>query len=99
MKRFDSLGNVFGSEGVKLLQCARLVIEDLEASPTSYLFMPPHQFGELMRRDWKGGMKVYWLELLYRAHFAAIASVEQQQLDTLNLESQSALRRHLADLG
>ena len=52
-----------------------------------------------MRRDWKGGMKVYWLELLYRAHFAAIASVEQQQLDTLNLESQSALRRHLADLG
>lgn len=40
-----------------------------------YPWMSRDAFGALMRSQWREAVKVYWLELLYRAHFAALTSL------------------------
>ena len=40
-----------------------------------YEFMSAEQFSVLAKEDWLESQRVYWLEMLYRAHFAASTSV------------------------
>src|ERR1700694_70348 len=41
----------------------------------NYDFMSGHNFGVVAREDWIEGQRIYWLEILYRAHFAASTSL------------------------
>jgi hypothetical protein len=40
-----------------------------------YEFMSPGEFGMVAKDDWLEGQRIYWLEILYRAHFAAVTSL------------------------
>jgi hypothetical protein len=40
-----------------------------------YEFMSPEQFDIVAKEDWLEGQRIYWLEILFRAHFAASTSL------------------------
>lgn len=40
-----------------------------------YEFMSPGEFAIVAKDDWLEGQRIYWLEILYRAHFAAATSL------------------------
>jgi hypothetical protein len=40
-----------------------------------YEFMSAERFGAIAKEDWLEGQRIYWLEMLYRAHFAASTSL------------------------
>ncbi|GLX87501.1 hypothetical protein Pfra02_00700 [Pseudomonas fragi] len=66
---------IFGADGAQFMRFALKLIEDFEQDSTTYTYMPPTEFDSLMQNDWKSGAKVYWVEMLGRAHLAAAASI------------------------
>lgn len=66
---------VLGSEGAKFFEMAGALVSSFECDSPTYGYMDPDEFKSLMDSDRKAGTKVYWEELLGRAHFAAAASV------------------------
>lgn len=75
MSNSESIEKIFGSSGRQFMQFALTLVEDFENSPTNYIYMPNTEYQLLMQKDWKSGMKIYWEEILGRAHFAAAASI------------------------
>jgi hypothetical protein len=43
----------------------------------NYDFMSGHNFGVVARQDWIEGQRIYWLEILHRAHFASSTSLSR----------------------
>lgn len=43
--------------------------------PHEYRFMSNDQFDVVLREDWCEAQRIYWLETLYRAHWAAATSL------------------------
>jgi hypothetical protein len=41
-----------------------------------YEFMSAEQFDVIVKEDWVEGQRIYWLEILYRGHFAASTSLK-----------------------
>jgi hypothetical protein len=66
---------LFGANGVQLLDAARVLVNDFELHPIRYSYMDTQAFEQLDRKDPRAGQKIYWEEILGRAHFAAAASV------------------------
>jgi hypothetical protein len=66
---------LFGNEGERFLNLVVPLVSELRAKQVRYSIMSTREFETLLGRDMPGGMKVYWLEILGRAHFAAAASV------------------------
>ncbi|WP_224367626.1 hypothetical protein [Hyalangium versicolor] len=66
---------LFGADGVQLLDAARVLVDDFEQHPIRYSYMDPQAFEQLSWKDSSAGQKIYWEEMLRRAHFAAAASV------------------------
>jgi len=58
------------AEYVKIID--EIGLEDLN---TSYRFMPINEYQELMLRDTAAGMKVYWREILARAHCCSTIAI------------------------
>ncbi|KTC58844.1 hypothetical protein [Pseudomonas savastanoi] len=66
---------IFGTDGLHFIQLTQQLIHDFETDSTTYTYMPPSEFHLLMANDWKSGAKVYWMEMLGRAHLAAATSI------------------------
>lgn len=66
---------VFGSDGAQFINLTGTLVEAIEREPPTYTYMAPDEFSSLIERDWKAGIKIYWEELLGRAHLAAVASI------------------------
>lgn len=75
MSDTNYIERVFGADGSQFMQFALQLIKDLELDSTTYTYMPPADFDSLMQSDWKSGAKIYWVEMLGRAHLAAAASI------------------------
>ena len=75
MSDTNYIEKIFGADGSQFMRFALKLIEDFEGDSTTYTYMPPTEFDTLMRNDWKSGTKVYWEEMLGRAHLAAAASI------------------------
>jgi hypothetical protein len=61
-------------------------------------FMADDHFLPLAKDDWLEGQRIYWLEILYRAHFAASTTVSTKVTEddyalTAHLTGRSAGRR------
>lgn len=53
-----------------------VIVEVLEGiGEHRYEFMSAERFGVIAKEDWLEGQRVYWLEMLHRAHFAACTSL------------------------
>lgn len=70
-----TLEKVFGSDGAQFINLTRTLVEAIERQPPTYTYMAPDEFNSLIEMDWKAGTKIYWEELLGRAHLAAVASI------------------------
>ena len=70
-----TLKKVFGSDGAQFINLTGTLIEAIEKEPSIYTYMAPDEFSSLIETDWKAGTKIYWEELLVRAHLAAVASI------------------------
>lgn len=66
---------LFGTDGARLIEFARMLIEDFEQHPVQYDYMEPQDYQRVVHEDWKRGAKIYWEETLGRAHFAAATSI------------------------
>ena len=75
MSDTNYIEKIFGADGSQFMRFALKLIEDFEGDSTTYTYMPPTEFDSLMRNDWKSGTKVYWEEMLGKAHLAAAASI------------------------
>lgn len=66
---------ILGVDGSQFMQVMRTLIDSFESDTPTYTYMDTSDFSSLMQRDWKLGSKVYWDELLGRAHLAAAVSI------------------------
>ena len=47
----------------------------LESLTTRYSFVDNEEYAELLTRDVSEGMRIYWTEMLSRAHIAAVTAI------------------------
>lgn len=66
---------IFGKEGALFLQNTEAVVGFLSATPVEYKIMGNAEYQALLRKDNKQAMKVYWEELIGRAHMAAATAM------------------------
>ncbi|PBQ03515.1 hypothetical protein CCL17_09255 [Pseudomonas congelans] len=71
----NHIKKIFGNDGLNFINATHHLIQGFEKDSTTYTYMPSTEFKLLMKNDWKSGNKVYWLEMLGRAHLAAAASI------------------------
>jgi hypothetical protein len=71
--RLRALEQVFGPEVGSHVALLERVVPSLEG--TKYQFMPETEFVPLLTSDIPAGMRVYWRELLFRAHWGAASSL------------------------
>lgn len=67
--------NIYGPEATRFMAVVRALVEDICRTSWRYTFMNLAAFDELCKRDSQTGMKVYWDEMLARAHLAATTSL------------------------
>lgn len=75
MNNAASVENIFGADEIKFMQFSKTLIDTLETDKTVYSYMPPDEYRVLLHNDWKLGGKIYWEEILGRAHLAAATSI------------------------
>lgn len=66
---------LYGADAARFLAVVRPVVTELSRTASRYSFMNPTTFTQLCERDFKQGMKVYWEEMLARAHLAGATSM------------------------
>jgi len=66
---------LFGKTGCEGLNDARVVCRDLIKAPVSYEFISEKTFQELMAQGVCAANQIYWREMVYRSHFAAVTSL------------------------
>lgn len=64
---------IFGEAAASHLPPLVDVVAHLEGH--SYEFMAPKKYDSVLYSNWRQAERLYWLEILYRAHFAASASL------------------------
>lgn len=64
---------IFGESSRDMLNILSYVVENINI--TKYQFLPHEEYEMLISKDFHAGLKQYWVEILYRAHFASIASI------------------------
>lgn len=64
---------ILGPEAIEFVEPVKLVIDAL--TPSEYHFISNDDFRNLAARDIKSAHAQYWREIVYRAHFAAAASL------------------------
>ena len=67
------IASVLNAEGIRFVE----MVDDLslERVETHYRFTDEESFRQLLSRDLGEGMRVYWTEILQRAHLAAVTAV------------------------
>ncbi|HHF3232183.1 TPA: hypothetical protein ACPJ2O_003770 [Vibrio diabolicus] len=64
---------VFGENGRDMLNLLSDVVDSINI--TTYQYMSHEEHEILMSKDFHAGLSQYWIEILYRAHFASVASI------------------------
>lgn len=75
MTNQEPFTKLFGENSTHLLSIVNSLIKNLEGNPTNYTFIPHAEFTEMLNVNVPSAMRLYWTELLGRAHFSAIASI------------------------
>lgn len=66
---------VFGPNGPRLFAILRTVIRELDEKPVRYKYISVEDHKALLEKDLSEGIRVQTVELLYHAHFAAVATL------------------------
>ena len=64
---------IFGESGASHIPLLVEVLENIGSH--DYKFMANSDFDVLLHENWREAQQIYWLEILYRAHFAASTSL------------------------
>lgn len=76
--------NVFRKKCLENLNALSPILNNL--SVTTYKYMPHHEFEILMSKNFNEGLRQYWTEILYRAHFASVSSLQRNHQWILGME-------------
>jgi hypothetical protein len=68
-----NLNSIFGEATASHLHVLSLLLDGIGSH--QYAFMSAAQFDKVLKTDLREAMRIYWLEILYRAHFAACAAL------------------------
>jgi hypothetical protein len=71
----DAEQAVFGVNGPLMLNTMRIVVAALEHAPVRYKYLSLDEHEALFKTDAAAGVRVQMTELLYHAHFAAVATL------------------------
>lgn len=71
--RSTSEAAVLGETGASFLPILAALLGDI--GPHAYEFMSAANYDEVLRHDLRDAMRIYWLEILNRAHFGACAGL------------------------
>ncbi|ELR64462.1 hypothetical protein C942_02486 [Photobacterium marinum] len=77
--------DIFGENGQDMLNTLFGVVENIDI--TKYQFMSHKEHELLMYKDFYTGLKQYWVEILFRAHFASVASIYRNYQWVMGMES------------
>ena len=64
---------ILGESGTSHIPVLVEVLENI--GDHDYKFMASNDFDVLLHENWREAQQIYWLEILYRAHFAASTSL------------------------
>jgi hypothetical protein len=70
-----SIDEIFGQGADVFAALASRIEVELSARSAKYKFLPPEEFERLMIHDAAHAQRIYWHELVGRAHFAAASSI------------------------
>ncbi|MCS0388886.1 hypothetical protein [Vibrio diabolicus] len=76
---------IFGENGRDMLNILSDIIESIDM--TKYQFMSHEEHELLMLKDFHAGLSQYWVEILYRAHFASVASIYRNYQWVMGMET------------
>jgi hypothetical protein len=71
----SSINEIFGQGAEEFAALASRIEAELSARTIRYKFLPSEEFAQLMVADASHAQRVYWYELVGRAHFAAASSI------------------------
>ncbi len=71
----QSAAAIFGPRASDFLVVPRSILAEISSVRVSYDFVPPDQFRGLLESDWPAAQRIYWSELIARAHLTAVSSV------------------------
>lgn len=71
----SSISEIFGQGAKEFAALASRVEAELSARSVSYKYFPLEEFSQLMVNDPAQAQRIYWYELVGRAHFAAASSI------------------------
>lgn len=69
----DEIGRIFGEDAASFVPVLFNVVRRFKNH--RYEFISQVRYGQLLQTDLGEAMRIYWLEILYRAHFASSASL------------------------
>jgi hypothetical protein len=75
MSSSPSINEIFGQGAEEFLALASRIEVELTARTVKYRFVAPEEFERLMVLDTPRAQRIYWCELVGRAHFAATSSI------------------------
>ncbi|HIF5647382.1 TPA: hypothetical protein ACX3DB_004655 [Vibrio parahaemolyticus] len=64
---------VFGTKSTQGMDYLSTIVNNIGLTKYSYTSQP--EFESMILKDMNSGLKQYWVEILYRAHFASVASI------------------------
>ena len=73
MENNDTRAELFSEGGKQLIQVARQVWST--AGKPRFSFMPEPEYADLIRENLAGGLRLYWLEILYRARLSSLIAL------------------------
>ncbi|WP_454722696.1 hypothetical protein [Delftia acidovorans] len=71
----SSINEIFGQGAKDFSAIASRIETELSTRSVSYKYFSPEQFSQLMVNDPAQAQRIYWCELVGRAHFAAASSI------------------------
>jgi hypothetical protein len=75
MPSSPSINEIFGHGAEEFAALASRIEVELSARAITYKFVPLEEFARLMVLDTPRAQRIYWYELVGRAHFAAVSSI------------------------
>lgn len=80
--RCMNLKKCLGKENYRIIEVSRYLLD--EQTNAKYFFLTNDRFSEVLKENITQGMKIYWQEILFRAHMSAYAGLKRL-MDWVNL--------------
>lgn len=74
-ERLEIGTELFGEAVATHIPVLDALVREISAARYRYHFMSSERYGLLLKDDWRAAQRIYWLEIVCRAHFSACTSL------------------------